>query len=848
MSLVYNPDTGDYEDDGSEDTGDYQKYSGYYGDTGATDIAPVRYSQAADSQAANEALGITPDEMNQLIAQYPDTSTTEGGVTAASVTSALGGLPKTIFDALKSRYTKDGSVDWANVAKDALVAGATYSAYKQASSPAPKTGYQGGIPKYTAVREQLEPMATSRPGAGGQRYFSDTSYATEAGLPAAQAAIAAQAKLLNEQNTARAAKLNAATPGGGTTPNVGAPADEATINALYQQYLGRTQSPEEAAANFWGKQFGSSISPEERTTFQGAAQPELGRMGVEGLYQQYLGRRQSPEEAAADFWGKQFGSSISPEERTTFQRAAQPEIAARPATQGIPIKPLAQGGITGLKQGTYLRGSTDGMADKLDTTIDDSQAAKLSHGEFVIPADVVSHLGNGNSDAGADRLYAMMDKIRKARTGTKEQGKKINPDKFMPGGLAQAYAAGGSVQHFEAGGTPVGATGTESNLSNWAGPYVTNMLAKGEALSTQPYAAYQGPLTAGASALQTQAFGNAANLAVPTSIGEAANTAGAVGTKMGGLSYAPTAATNQFTAPAAYSGLQATNQFTAPTPYATGTFTGGTFGAEQAQQYMNPYLQASLDPQLAEARRQADITRTQQAGQMTRAGAFGGGRQAIMESEGARNLGTNLANITGQGYNTAFAQAQQQFNAEQAQQAARQQALEQSRQFGAGQAMTGAQQQAQYGQAAQAQNEQSRQFGAGQAMTGAQNLAQYGQAAQAQTEASKQFGAGFGLQALQGQLSAAQAQGQLGATQNAAGLANLQAQLAAGSQQRDIESQGIAAEQAAFNAERDNPYKMVQFQQSLLQGLPLAAQSYNITNNPYTAAASAASAVKSALG
>jgi hypothetical protein len=448
------------------------------------------------------------------------------------------------------------------------------------------------------------------------------------------------------------------------------------------------------------------------------------------------------------------------------------------------------------------------MADKIPATIDGDQPARLAHGEFVVPADVVSHLGNGNSDAGAKQLYSMMDKIRQARTGTKKQGKEIDPEKFAPGGIA-GYAAGGHIPRYGGAtdgsvvGAGAGVTGTESNLSNWAGPYVTDMLGKGQALSEQPYQAYAGPLTAGESSLQTQAFGNAANLAVPTSIGEAANTAGAVGTKMGNLSY---------------TGNTATNQFAAPDKYATGTFTGGTFGAEQAQQYMNPYLQASLDPQLAEARRQADITRTQQAGQMTRAGAFGGGRQAIMESEGARNLGTNLANITGQGYNTAFGQAQQQFNTEQASQAARQQALE-----------------------------QSRQFGAGQAMTGAQNLAQYGQAAQAQTEASKQFGAGYGLQALQGQLGAAQAQGQLGATQNAAGLANLQAQLAAGSQQRDIASQGIAADKAAFEAERDNPYKMVQFQQSLLQGLPLAAQSYSITNNPYTAAAGAASAINSAV-
>jgi hypothetical protein len=72
------------------------------------------------------------------------------------------------------------------------------------------------------------------------------------------------------------------------------------------------------------------------------------------------------------------------------------------------------------------------MADKINTSIDDRQPAKLSHGEFVIPADVVSHLGNGNSDAGAKVLYSMMDRVRQARTGTKEQGRKITPNKFTP--------------------------------------------------------------------------------------------------------------------------------------------------------------------------------------------------------------------------------------------------------------------------------------------------------------------------------------------------------------------------------------------------------------------------------
>jgi hypothetical protein len=92
---------------------------------------------------------------------------------------------------------------------------------------------------------------------------------------------------------------------------------------------------------------------------------------------------------------------------------------------------MASGGLAGMAKGRYLGGATDGMADKIPARIGDKQEARLSHGEFVIPADVVSHLGNGNSEAGAKRLYAMMDKIRTARTGTKKQGKQINPDKFL---------------------------------------------------------------------------------------------------------------------------------------------------------------------------------------------------------------------------------------------------------------------------------------------------------------------------------------------------------------------------------------------------------------------------------
>ena len=96
--------------------------------------------------------------------------------------------------------------------------------------------------------------------------------------------------------------------------------------------------------------------------------------------------------------------------------------------------PGPKGGVK-LAQGGYLDGGMlpgDGMSDDVPANIDGEQEAALSQGEFVVPADVVSHLGNGSSDAGSKKLYAMMDKVRMARTGNKQQGKQINPERYMP--------------------------------------------------------------------------------------------------------------------------------------------------------------------------------------------------------------------------------------------------------------------------------------------------------------------------------------------------------------------------------------------------------------------------------
>ena len=108
---------------------------------------------------------------------------------------------------------------------------------------------------------------------------------------------------------------------------------------------------------------------------------------------------------------------------------------ARGLDQGNLQNGLFGGGITSLAAGgmppRFLSGGGDGMSDDIPATINGNQEARLADGEFVVPADVVSHLGNGSSKAGAKQLYSMMDKVRTARTGRKSQGKQINPRKYL---------------------------------------------------------------------------------------------------------------------------------------------------------------------------------------------------------------------------------------------------------------------------------------------------------------------------------------------------------------------------------------------------------------------------------
>tara|TARA_R110002049_G_scaffold286061_1_gene467620 strand:- start:357 stop:1391 length:1035 start_codon:yes stop_codon:yes gene_type:complete len=250
----------------------------------------------------------------------------------------------------------------------------------------------------------------------------------------------------------------------------------------------------------------------------------------------------------------------------------------------------------------------------------------------------------------------------------------------------------------------------ESSLSSWAGPYVTDMLGRGEALASMPYQAYMGPLTAGASTLQDTAFQGIGALSAPTNMG------GFNPQSFTGAGYAaPTAA------------QAAAGEMGAYTP-ASGNV---------LQQYMSPYLEGALQPQYDAAQRQSEIQAQKLQSQFGKAGAYGGSRQGIAEAELQRGLLDRMSGITGTGYQTAFEQAQKQFNTEQDRQ-----------------------------------------------MTAQQRTNQYGMDV-------------------------------LGAQQDA------------GSVQRAIEQQGITADMAQFEQERDDPKSNVLFMQSLLQGLPLETQSYS---------------------
>ena len=279
-----------------------------------------------------------------------------------------------------------------------------------------------------------------------------------------------------------------------------------------------------------------------------------------------------------------------------------------------------------------------------------------------------------------------------------------------------------------------------TELPEWARPYAKDTLAKGAALTDinqNPYQQYGGNRIAGFSPMQQQSFQGAANMQPSQQLGTGTDLATAAGV-----------------------GALGTN-------YQAGQFGGGMFGQGAADFYMNPYQQNVTDIGKREAARQSAIQGTQQQAQATQAGAFGGGRDAIMRAERERNLGQQMGDIQAQGSNAAFQQAQQQFNAD------------------------------------QARRMQAQQLG----------------------EQSRQYGAGLGMQGLQTALQSAGQLGQLGGQQFQQGMDINKLQSAYGGQMQQQAQRPLDMAYQDFQNQQNYPYKQLGFMSDLIRGLPLGQQS-----------------------
>jgi hypothetical protein len=270
----------------------------------------------------------------------------------------------------------------------------------------PKTGYQGTIPTYNFTQDRVPNMydPTRRPGSSGRRYFTDAQYTPQVNTaPVTASGLAA----VNAENTALANAMPVS--GGITSVAPPRPAPPRPQPEAPQGFMPPGGPATQALEGY--------INP---TTGESWTAPSGGWVPPEGwVVKRYL---------------DQYGLEEAMR-RAASSRAEPRSTPDLPLFLGgsvpMPEKSLAAGGIAGLNQGRYLGGPSDGMADKIPARIDGTQEARLSGGEFVWPADVVSDLGNGNSDAGARHLYSTMDRIRNARHGTKKQGKQIDPNKFL---------------------------------------------------------------------------------------------------------------------------------------------------------------------------------------------------------------------------------------------------------------------------------------------------------------------------------------------------------------------------------------------------------------------------------
>ena len=287
-------------------------------------------------------------------------------------------------------------------------------------------------------------------------------------------------------------------------------------------------------------------------------------------------------------------------------------------------------------------------------------------------------------------------------------------------------------------------------------PAQQDLLAQAQAFtdpSQNPYMQYQGDRTAQFSPLQNQAFEGAALMQSAPQL-------------------------QQATAVAGQAGLGALNTGYTYNPYSSQSFTNPGV----AQQYMNPYL----DVQNNAAYRNSQIQNAQNNAQATTAGAFGGGRQAIMGAQNNADLQRNLAKNQFDAYNIG----QQQFNAEQ-----------------------------------------------GQAQNAAQLNAQQGQ-----------FGASLGLQGLNTALQSANTMGQLGQNQYTQNMGINQLQNATGTQQQQQVQNILNNQYQDYQNAQNFPYQQMGFMSDIIRGLPTSQQASTLYQAPPSTAQTVASLGLGAAG
>ena len=316
------------------------------------------------------------------------------------------------------------------------------------------------IPRFRAERAVVPGTydETRRPGSSGQRYFSDMQYANpnmpqrifdkeaegyetqvdyDARFDRAMDAATDAARAANTTQVANLQAANLANLARGTIPAAKSTATAASTQVPYYTPSGEDVS---GIANLLSKQTELVSEAARRLPIGSGMTPA--QQGVTGALQnapdnivaQLIQMGIFTPETAAQFYQSRYPGLTAEQVQAALAQYASPISTQQmgPQEQTLTVTGMAQGGLASVApQGMYLGGSTDGMADQIPATIDNRQPAALSDGEFVIPADVVSHLGNGNSNSGAEQLYSMMDRIRKARTGSVEQGKQINPNKFL---------------------------------------------------------------------------------------------------------------------------------------------------------------------------------------------------------------------------------------------------------------------------------------------------------------------------------------------------------------------------------------------------------------------------------